>query len=646
MVDGQDYTVVGIMPPDFVLNNETLPAYHPIENIDVMVALPLPATAARDRDHEDYTVIARLRPNIRPAQAQAQVDTIVARLRQDYPQNYPANAGFTIRVVPMLEHAVGSFRLALLVLLGAVAFVLLIACANVGGLLLSRGAVRLHEIAVRTAMGASRLRLIRQLLTESVLLSIIGGSFGLAAAVWGVKALRLLNAGNVPRAAEIDIDGRVFAFTALVALVTGLGFGLVPALRASQIGVSEVLKEGGRDAVGTARATTARGLLVVAEIALSLILLVGAGLLIRSFLRLQTVNPGFVTQNVLSFRLSLAGSKHGAVAARREFYRELQTRIEGLPSVESVGAVSELPLSGDLAWTAVWVDGYVPKPGETMVQSDVHSASVEYFRTMSIALISGRYFDERDSTDSAKVAIVDEGFRDHFLPGQDPIGKRLKLGTQTSDAPWITIVGLVKSVKQYGLDAQPRITCYFANSQFTRSNMYFVVRAAQTAGLLNAVAGEVRALDPELPLYEVNTMEQRVTGSLGRRRFSMVMLGGFAVLALVLAVIGIYGVVSYSVAQRTHELGIRMALGASPADVFRLVMRQGMALTVAGVALGVGGALLLTRLMASLLYGVESSDPMTFASVAVLLTAVALLAQFIPALRATQVDPILALRHE
>jgi predicted permease len=650
MLDGQDYAIVGIMPPDFVLNNETLPAYHPVDKIDVLMPLPLPAAAPGDRDHEDYTVIARLKPNVKAVQAQAEVDTIVARLRQDYPQNYPANSGFTIRVVPMLEHAVGSIRLMLLFLLGAVAFVLLIACANVAGLLLSRSAVRRQEIAIRTAMGASRLRLIRQLLTESVLLSLIGGGLGLMAAAWGVKALRLLNAGNVPRAAEIEIDARVFAFTALVALLTGLAFGLVPALRASQTTVSEVLKEGGRDAVGAARAASARGLLVVVEIALSLILLVGAGLLIRSFLRLQTVAPGFSTRNILSFRLSLAGSKHGAVAARPQFYRELQTRIESLPSVESVGAVSELPLGGDLAWTPVWVDGYVPRPGETLVQSDVHTASLDYFRTMSIPLLSGRYFDERDTTDSAKVAVVDEGFADQFFPGQDPIGRRLRLGGQSSQPPpesaWRTIVGLVKSVKQYGLDARPRITCYFANSQFPRSNMYFVVRAAQTTGLLNAVAGEVRALDPGLPLYEVNTMDQRVAGSLGRRRFSMLMLGGFAALAMLLAVIGLYGVISYSVTQRTHELGIRMALGASPTDVLKLIVRQGMVLTLVGIALGLGGALALTRLMSSLLYGVTSTDPITFCLVTLLLTAVALAAQLIPARRAARVDPVNALRHE
>jgi predicted permease len=642
-IDGQDYEVVGIMPADFALNNETLPAYHPVENLDAFMPLPLPAGADHDRDHEDYTVVGKLRPGITAIQAQAQVDTVVARLRHDYPHNYPENAGFTISVVPMLEHAVGEIRPVLLVLLGAVAFVLLIACANVAGLLLSRAESRRKEIAVRTALGAGRMRLIRQLLTESVLLSLFGGALGLLLSLWATSALQALNAGYIPRAGDVNIDRRVMAFTLVTALITSLLFGLVPALSASRTDVNETLKEGGRGPSGAGHAPT-RGALVVAEIALSLILLACAGLLIRSFIRLQQVSPGFATQNILSLRLSLAGSKYAQSAARRNFYRELDDRIRALPGVESVGAISELPLSGDLAWTPVWVEGYVARPGETLVQSDVHTAAGDYFHTMQIPLVSGRYF--RDSEDSGSVAIVDESFAEHFLTGQEPIGHRLKLGAQSSQAPWITIVGLVKSVKQYGLDAQPRITCYFPHDQNTRAGMYMVVQAASTTGLLSALAAEVHALDSDLPIYDAGTIEQRVAGSLGRRRFSMLMLGGFAVLALLLAVIGIYGVVSYSVTQRTNEIGIRMALGASSGSVLRLILRQGLLLGIMGIGIGLAGAIVLTRLISGLLYGVSAADPLTFAAVSILLAAAAVAAQIIPARRAARVDPIIALRHE
>ena len=642
-IDGQDYTVVGIMPATFQLNNETLPAYHPVEDLDVFMPLPMPASADHDRDHEDYTVVAKLRPGISAAQGQTQVDTVVARLRQDYPQNYPANSGFTIIVVPMLDHAVREVRTALLVLSGAVAFVLLIACANVAGLLLSRGAARRQEIAVRAALGAGRMRLVRQLLTESVLLALAGGALGLMLAVWGTAALGSINAGSIPRAGEINIDRRVLGFTLLTTLITGLLFGLVPALRASRISVNDTLKEAGREPAGAGHAAT-RSTLVVAEIALSLILLAGAGLLIRSFIRLQQVNPGFETRNIMSLRLSLAGSKYAQSASRINFYRNLHDRIRALPGVESVGSVSELPLSGDLAWTPVWVEGYVPRPGETVVQSDVHTTGGDYFRTMGIPLVSGRYF--RDTEDSGSVAIVDEGFADHFLPGQNPVGHRLKLGTQTQDSPWITIVGLVKDVKQYGLDARPRITCYFPHNQNSRAGMYMVVRTAAASGMLPALTGEVTALDSDLPVYDAGTIEARVSGSLGRRRFSMLMLGGFSILALLLAVIGIYGVVSYSVAQRTHEMGIRMALGADSRQVSTLVLRQGMLLALIGVTLGLGGSLALTRLMSGLLYGVGPNDPLTFASVSVLLVAVTLLAQLVPARRAARVDPMIALRHQ
>lgn len=645
VLDGKDYTVVGILARNFPLNKETLPSFSPVTNLDVLVPLPLPDSAGQERKREDYTVIGRLKQGVSPAQAQSEVDTIVARLKHDFPQNYPPNSGFTISVVPMLEHAVGSIRSSLMILLGAVAFVLLIACANIANLLLSRAAGRRQEIAVRTALGARRSRLVRQMLTESMLLAITGGSLGLLFALWGVAALKWINPGNIPRIGEIKVDATVLIFTAAVSLLTGCLFGVVPAFRGSHISVIETLKEGGRiRAAGLSN--RARGFLVVVEIALSLVLLIGAGLLMRSFARLSSVEPGFSVDRVTSFYLSLPSAKYSSQPLRQTFFHQFLDKVKALPGVESAGAVSELPLSGELAWTPVWVEGYKPMPGETLIQSDLHLATPDYFNTLRIPLMEGRYFDEHDSADSQRVAIVDEGFVRQLLPGQDPLGKRVKLGSETSDSPWSTIVGVVKSVRHYGLDANPRITCYFPHKQYPNPGMYVVVRSASDSAILPGISGALRTLDPDIPMYSVETMQRRLSESLARRRFSMIALAAFAAVAMVLAIVGIYGVISYSVTQRTREMGIRMALGANRSDVLKMVAAQGSVLLAIGIATGLAGALLLTRLMSGLLYGISGHDPFTFCVIPLILAAAGFLAQYFPARRASRVDPMVALRHE
>ena len=647
IVDGRDYTVTGVMPAGCRLNNETIPAYHPVDAIDVLMPLQLPESADNDLDHEDYTVLARLRPGITSVRAQAEVDTIVASLRQDHPDHYPPNSGFTVSVVPMLDHVAGDSKRTLLTLLASVVLVLVIACANVASLLLSVGASRRREIAIRSACGASRIRIVRQLLAETSLLALPGGLLGLLLAFWTISLLRSVNPGNIPRIGEINIDVTVMGFTFAATLLTGLLFGLVPALTASKVDVNETLKESGRGLRSGASAIKLRRVVVGAQVALCVLVLAAAGLLIRSFGHLRSIDPGFATTNVLSLRLSLAGSKYSDPLNREAFYDQMWERLRNLPGVISAGGVSQLPLSADLAWTPVWVEGYTPRPGEAVIQSDLHIASAGYFQTMGIPLIKGRYFDAHDTRASQRVAIIDEGFAEQLIPGQDPIGKRLKLGTKASESPWLTIVGVVKSVRQYGLDAGPRITCYFAHAQYPTSGMYVVVRSSSpAAGFVRAVSGEVAALDSGLPVYDISTMEQRLQHSLAKRRFSMMMLLGFGVIAVVLAVVGIYGVASYSVAERTHEIGIKMALGAGGGDVVRQVLSEGGGIILAGVAVGLLAALIATRLMAGLLYGVSASDPITFIVVPLILIGAGLIAEVVPARRAAAVDPIVALRYE
>jgi predicted permease len=645
-INGNNYTVVGVMSPDFTLGHEVMPTVGGIAQAELFMPLPLSPERMSNHGDENYNVLARLKPGATIEQAQAELNLAVRRMEQQFPDRYPASRRFSFSIRPLLEQAVGDVRLALYVLFGAVGCVLLIACANVANLLLARAAVREKELAIRTAIGAGRWRVVRQLLTESVLLSTLGGALGLLIAVWGLAGLRWLNPGNIPRLASISIDGRVLAFTSAVVLLTGLLFGLAPALRSSQVSLSETLKEGGRGLLGSGHHRL-RNLLVVAEIALSLVLLIGAGLLIRSFMSVQRVEPGFVPRNVLSMRLAFVGPAYSEEPRRVSFYQQLWERVRRLPGVEAAGGVSVLPLTGGIGWGSITIEGYDATTGQNMIQADQRVANVGYFETMRVPLFKGRFFSEQDTREAERVVIIDENMARTYWPTGDPIGKRLKRGGPTSNAPWLTVVGVVGNVKHYALDTDSRVALYTPHLQSGAGSLSLVVRTtADPLGLATAVTREARAIDPNLPIYDVKTMEQWLSESLARRRFAMLSLGLFAVVAMLLAAVGIYGVMSYTVAQRTRELGIRVALGAQTRDVLRLVVGQGMRLTLIGVGVGLVAAAVMTRVMASLLFGVRATDPLTFVAIALLLAAVALVACFVPARRATQVDPLVALRYE
>ncbi|HKS42483.1 MAG TPA: ADOP family duplicated permease, partial [Blastocatellia bacterium] len=495
------------------------------------------------------------------------------------------------------------------------------------------------------AVGAGRLRILRQLLTESVLLALAGGLVGFVLAIVCVKVLRVFGPENIPRLNEVGIDGRVMAFTFFISLLTGIVFGLAPALRASRVDLNTVLKDGGRSSGGGAGHQQIRKLLIVSEVALSLVLLIGAGLLIRSYQRIVNASPGFNPHNVLSLRLSLPSARYSTPDSVFSFYKRLGDRVKELPGIEAVGMNFFLPLSSNsAAWGPITIEGYVPKTASELIISNERFISPDYLRVMGIPLIKGRDFDERDIKGAPEVIIVNEELARRFWPDEDPIGKRIQRGGK---GPWRKVVGVVRDDKEFSLENEPPITLFHPVEQFTIGSRYFVARTtSDSAPMIAAVTEEIRALDPELPAYDVSTMEQRVHDALARRRFSMFLLGVFAAFAVVLAAIGIYGVMTYWVNQRTHEIGIRMALGAGQRNILQLVIRQASVLVSAGIVAGLAGAFALTRVMSSLLFGVSATDRFTFIVISLLLAVIALLASYVPARRATKVDPIVALRHE
>lgn len=643
-LNDQNFSIVGVLPAGFTLNKEVMPTVNGVQRADVFLPLPISDSDRTNRGGEDYNIFARLKPGVTVAQAQADMDLIAAQMKRQYPENYPANGGLTLSVVSLLEQVVGGIRRALYVLLGAVAFVLLIACANVANLLLARAAVRQKEMAIRSAVGASRWRIIKQLLTESVVLAMIGGLLGLGLAFAAVKALRVFGSANIPRLPEIGVDGRVLAFTFFVSLLTGIVFGLVPALKASRVDLNETLKDGGRSSGGGSHHRT-RNLLVVAEVALSLMLLIGAGLLIRSYQRIQNASPGFNPRGVLSLRLALPAVRYTTPESVFNFYKQLGEGVKQLPGVQSVGMNLVLPLSNyNAAWGPITVEGYVPKASSELIISNERFVSQEYFRTMEMPLVKGRQFDEHDIKGAPDVTIINEALAARFWPNEDPIGKRIQRGGK---APWRTVVGVVRDEKKVNLENEPLIALYHPIDQFNIRSRYLVARtSADTDQLMAAITKQVHALDPQLPVYDANTMERRLYDSLARRRFAMLLLGVFSAVALVLAAIGIYGVMSYWVNQRTHEIGIRVALGAQQHNIVQLVIRQALVLVVIGIAIGLAAAFALTRVMASLLFGISATDGLTFVVISMLLAAVALIASYLPARRATKVDPIIALRYE
>jgi predicted permease len=629
-----------------------MPTLDGAEQAEILLPLPLPADAAQNRDHEDYNILGKLKPGVSVQQAQAEMDTITARLRKQFPEVYPPNGGLTFGIVPLLEQVVGNVRRTLYLLLGAVAFVLVIACMNLANLQMSRGIARQKEIAVRTALGATRVRIVRQLLTESILLAFAGGSSGIALAFLALRLVRILGPQSVPRMQDVRIGLSALAFTFVVCILSSMLFGLAPALRVSHVDVQTALRDTSRTSAGVSaiwgRGNLLRRSLVIAEIALCAIMLIGAGLLMRSFVRVQDVNPGFDPGNVLTLELTMTGDRYNNKEAILAAYHELSQRLENLHGVTAAGAVTSLPLSQMFAWGPITVEGRVPRPGEQFINADVRMISGHYFQAMKIPLREGRFFNVDDIAGKPHVAIVDDHMAQQLWPNQDPIGKRLHIGgiAETS-SPWITVVGVVGEVKQYTLDSDSRIAYYLPQTQYVTRAMNVVVRGSgDPAALASAVKQQIRELDANLPLYNVSSMQQRFNSSLSRRRFTMLVLAIFAAISLGLAVIGIYGLIAYLVGQGSREVGIRLALGASRTNIMTLIVRGGMTLAFWGVAVGVTGALFVGRLMRSLVFGVGVTDVATFVTVSALLACVALVASYIPARRASRIDPGTSLRCE
>jgi predicted permease len=642
ILNGKPFTVAGVLQRGFMINSEVMPSEGPMDKVDIFLPLPLGPDAAQRRGDENYNIMVRLKPGVSLHQAQADIDTIASRIRIKDKRD----TSFGMDVVGLQNQVVGDVRRALLVLLGSVSLVLLIACANVANLLLARAAGREKEVAIRTALGAGWQRLARQLLTESILLGLLGGAAGLLVARASLLVVRTMNPGNIPRLDEIGINGAVLAFTFGLSLATGVLFGLAPAWRAIKLDPNASLKAGGRSGQSDGglyfKRHRLRSLLVSSELALSLVLLIGAGLLIRSFVRLQSVAPGFTADNVLSMQLAMNDPKYRDEKVLAAFYREFETRIAHLPGVVAEGAVSALPLTGTIGWGGIHVEGYNPPPGQEL-QVDQRTASTNYFRTMQIPLISGRFFSDQDNLETSQVAIIDQKFAQRFWPHNDAVGKHLWFDPKKP----ITIVGVVGVVKQYGLDTDGKIAAYFPLQQDLDRGTFLVARSSSDdAGLSKAIIGEIHAVDPAVVIYGIRTMNDRLHDSLARQRFSSTMLGAFALFALLLAAVGLYGVMSYLVSQSTHDIGILVALGARREDILALVVRQGMQLTLIGIFAGLVGAAALTRVIASLLFGVSATDAATFLAVPALLALVAFAATVIPAWRASTVEPMVALREE
>jgi len=646
-LDNAQITVVGVVGPEFVLNREVIPTVGAIEKMDLFLRLPLGADAQQNRGDENYNVVVRRKPGVTWTAAQADVDAIAARIRaQDR-----RDPTFGLTVTPLLEQVVGNVRRAVLVLFGAVALVLLVACANVANLLLARAASRERELAVRAAIGAGRGQLVRQLLTESTVLGVVGGVLGLGVAALTLQAVRSINPGDIPRLDQIGLDPRVLFFTFAVSLATGAVFGLAPAFRVLRVDFNAALKAGGRsaDTAGSLLPSRQglRGLLVVAEVALCLMLLVGAGLLVRSFAALTRVPPGFEPDHVLSMRLMISGTDIRERPARAQFYERLDETVGDLPGVKAAGSTGVLPFAASLSWGGMTVEEYTPRPNQPELQMDQRIVTPGYFSAMRVPLLEGRFFSPSDSADAMPVVIVDEKMARRFWPHESAVGKRVKPGGRDSKNPWRTIVGVVGSVKQYGLEIDGRMVTYYPHKQQPAFDMYLVARTdGDPAAMYPTILQAIRSIDPRIAVYDAAPMQRRVFQSLARQRFATVMLSAFAGFALLLAAVGVYGVMSYLVSQGTRDIGIRMALGAGKPAILRSIFRQGMTLTTSGIVAGLAGALAATRVMQSLLFGVSASDAATFSMVAALLAAVAMIASYVPARRATRVDPMVALRDE
>ncbi|HEV7377152.1 MAG TPA: ABC transporter permease [Pyrinomonadaceae bacterium] len=638
-LNGQSATIIGVMPDDFkwfIKQNSLIGK--PAE-----LWTPTKFTNNTPIRGRFLSAVARLKPGVSIKQAQSEMSGIAGRLEKERPD---FNTGWGVNLVPLREQLVGEIKTSLWVLLGAVGFVLLIACANVANLTLARAASRQKEIAIRTALGAGRWRVMRQLLTESIMLAVLGGAAGLLIALWGVDALVALSPRNLIETGAVGLSLPVLGFTFIISLLTGIIFGLIPALEVSRLNLNETLKETGKSNMGSPRSRRLRNTFVVAEVALALLLLVGAGLMIKSFMRLQDIDPGFKSANLLTMGVSLPETKYREDGQKIAFFRQAVERLEALPGVRSVGTVSALPIAALGAATSFTIEGHPPPAPGDKLATDVRAIDENYFNTMGIPLVNGRTFNKQEAIEDRKVAVVNETMARKYFPGEDPIGKRLLVNMKAT--PELTeIIGVVGDAKYDKLEGEPRAMVYWTHPELVYSSMTIVMRTTvDPLSLAAAAQREIQAIDKDQPVSDVRTMESWLAESVSRTRFGTMLLGLFAGIALILAAVGIYGVMAYSVNQRTQEIGIRMALGAQRSDVIKLIVGQGMSLTLIGVAIGLIAAFALTRVMSSLLYGVSATDPLTFIGISLLLTVIALLACYLPARKATRVDPMDALRYE
>jgi putative ABC transport system permease protein len=637
MIDARRYTIVGVMPPSF--------QFPRLENA-LWVPFAFNTKEMQERGSHSDQVVARLKPDVSFNQAANQMRVVAKNLERQYPDS---NTGRGIKLVPLQDEIVGRVRSSLLLLSGAVFAILLIACANVANLLLSRSIFRQKEIAVRIALGASQRRILRQLLTESALLAAMGTTLGMLLAFGGVKLLVALSSDNLPRAEEISVDGTVFAFTLIIALLSTVLFGLAPAFQLANNDLNYALKDSGRSATGGKERNRLQNLLVVAEIALSLVLLISAGLLTQSFLKLQSVDPGFNPRQVLVASIALPEAKYNTDQTQITFFDQVIARLQSLPGVQSASVVSSLPLSGNFGDSGFVVEGQpAPKLGQEPDAGYLIIGS-DYPRTMGIPLLRGRTFNARDDGKGQKVALINETMAHRYWPSIDPIGKRFSRDTPNPKPDsWITIIGIVKDIKHYDLAKPVRPEMYFPYAQNCYSYMTLVIRTSGSDPTLwsAGLRTEVQTVDPDQALGRIRTMDQVVSASIDQQRFNMLLLLSFSAVALGLSGIGIYGVMAYSVTQRTHEIGIRMALGATQGKILRLVVSQGMRLSIFGVVIGLGVAVAMTRILTSLLFGVSALEPVTFVSVSFLILAVALTACYLPARKATKVNPMIALKYD
>jgi len=648
-LNGRSFTVIGIMSAGFQF---PLPLFNVQggtfgQQVDIWKPIAFTKNDLESRGSRSYGIIGRLKPGLSLSQAQAEVDTIIAGWLPKFPDNYEPATRFGASLYNFHDQVVGGMKTALVILLSAVALVLLIACGNLTTMLLARAGAREREFAIRVALGAGPARLLRQMLTESVLLALLGGFAGVLLSIWGLDLLRALGSQTVPRIAEANLDLRVLLVTLVASVVTGILFGLVPAIASAKPELTEALKEGGRGSTTGTRRNRVRNALVVSEVALALVLLVAASLLLKSFVRLQNVDPGFDPRNVLTMEVSLPLAKYARGKPVADFYAETIRRVEALPGVETVALASILPLSGNNSDSSFAIEGRDPNQEKVYPDEELRSVTSNYFKVLKVPLVQGRFFDQRDTTEAPKVTIINQAFAKRWFPNLEAVGKKITFDdTRKPDPKWITIVGVVGDMRHRGLDVEAKPEYYLPHPQNAYRGMILATRSKQDPrSLAESIRREIRQLDPELPAANVRTLENIASDSIAPRRLSVVLIGVFAAVALVLASVGIYGVMSFLVVQRTHEIGVRMALGAQRNDVLRLVIGHGMKLVLVGSVLGLIMALMSTRALSAMLYRVGAFDPITFAGVTVALALVALLASYIPALRATRADPMIALGH-